>query len=188
MFQGELAAWGLGGPELWSDRLARSPLNRKLTCTVAGAELEGGRVRVRFAPLRGKHEIIDWIQFEPRGEPRAMNDVGRFLRILRAGRIRPPDDPYALGANPAQAAELLARCTGTALIVHVRTRIERTLTVWTEGSVETFERILDLDEQPDALLVRRTGGRSALRIPRDTVIRYDLKSDEQLEVTAVESK
>lgn len=166
--------------------MALRPTTRNLTCTVRSAELDGTRVRVRFKPLRGA-EVSDWIRFEPRGEPQVVNSVGRFIRILRAGRIRPPDDPYGLGANPSDAVRLLQRCSGARVKLKLRQRIEQTLSVWTEQGIDRFERVIDVEESADALVVRRTGGRSALRIPRSSVVRYELRSDEHLEVVAVES-
>ena len=167
--------------------MALKPLIQNRTCVLKDAEVDGGRVRVRYSPLRGSAEIVDWLVFEPRGQPQAVNSVGRFLRILRAGRIRPPDDPYALGAEPGRAADLLQRCAGTKLKLRLRQRIERTLSVWTEAGVDRFERVIDVDETRDALVVRRTGGRSALRIPRDSLVRFELTSVEKLEVISVEA-
>jgi hypothetical protein len=166
--------------------LALPRLIRNLTCVVKSAEVEGMRVRVRFKPLRGA-EVSDWIIFEPRGEPQVVNSVGRFIRILRAGRIRPPDDPYGLGANPEDAARLLQQCSGARVKLKLRQRIEKTLKVWTESGIDRFERVLDIEESPDALRVRRTGGRSELRIPRESLVRYELTSNEKLEVIAVEA-
>ena len=167
--------------------MAPRPLIRNLTCVVKDADVDGGRVRVRFSPARGSAEIVDWLVFEPRGEPQAVNSVGRFIRILRAGRIRPPDDPYALGAEPERAADLLRRCAGTKLKLQLRQRIERTLSVWTEAGVDRFERVIDVEETRDALVVHRTGGRSALRIPRDSLVRFELTSNERLEVISVDT-
>lgn len=160
---------------------------RNLTCTVQDAEVDGARVRVRFKAARRAMEIVDWISFEPRGEPHVVNSVGRFIRVLRAGRIRPPADPYGLGANPEDAAELVRRCRGTTVKLKLRQRIDRTLSVWTESGIDRFERIVDIEESGDALIVKRTGGRSALRIPRDSLVRYELTSDERLEVISVDA-
>ncbi len=160
---------------------------RNLTCVVQDAEVDGARVRVRFKAARSAAEIVDWISFEPRGEPHVVNSVGRFLRVLRAGRIRPPADPYGLGARPADAAELLRRCRGATVKLKLRQRIDRTLSVWTESGIDRFERVLDVEESRDALVVKRAGGHSALRIPRASLVRYELTSDERLEVIAVEA-
>jgi len=167
--------------------LALKPLIRNRTCVLKDATVDGGRVRVTFSPVRGSAEIVDWLVFEPRGEPQTVNSVGRFIRILRAGRIRPPEDPYALGAEPDRAADLLRRCAGTKLKLQLRQRIERTLSVWTEAGVDRFERVIDIEETPDALVVRRMGGRSALRIPRNSLVRFELTSDERLEVISIET-
>jgi hypothetical protein len=158
---------------------------RNLTCTVKSAEVDGARVRVRFKPLRGA-EVSDWIVFEPRGEPHVVSSVGRFIRILRAGRIRPPDDPYGLGARPEDAASLLQRCSGARVKLQLRQRTEQTLSVWTESGIDRFERVIDIQESGDALVVRRTGGRSALRIPRHSVVRYELVSQEKFDVVSIE--
>jgi hypothetical protein len=166
--------------------LARKPLIRNLTCTVSSAEVDGTRVRVRFKPMRGS-EVSDWIAFEPRGEPQVVNSVGRFIRILRAGRIAPPKDPYGLGASPDEAARLLQQCSGTKLKLKLRQRIEQTLRVWTESGIDRFDRVIEVQESADALVVRRTGGRSALRIPRASMVRYELQTNERLEVISIES-
>lgn len=165
--------------------MALPRLFRNLTCVVKSAELDGARVRVRFKPSRGA-EVSDWIVFEPRGQPHVVSSVGRFIRILRAGRIRPPDDPYGLGAHPEDAARLLQQCAGARVKLKLRQRIEQTLSVWTEAGIDRFERVIDVDETRDALVVRRAGGRSALRISRDSMVRYELVSDEKLEVVSIE--
>jgi hypothetical protein len=165
--------------------LALKPLTRNLTCVVTSAELDGARVRVRFKPSRGA-EVSDWISFEPRGEPQVVQSVGRFIRILRAGRIRPPADPYGLGANPDEAVRLLQSCTGARVKLKLRQKTARTLRVWTEAGIDRFERVIDVEESGDALLVKRTGGRSALRIPRQSLIRYELTSIEELVVVSVD--
>ena len=51
---------------------------------------------------------------------------------------------------------------------------------------EVFERVIDVEESGDALLVKRMGGRSALRIPRQSLIRYELTSNEELVVVSVD--
>jgi hypothetical protein len=73
------------------------------------------------------------------------------------------------------------------MILHVERRYERSLVIWTESGVERIGSVLDFTEEADSLAVRRRGGQSVLRIPRDTMIRYEAASTEYLQVTAVES-
>ena len=160
---------------------------RKLACLVSGAERDGTSLRVRYAPVRGQPaEIEDRIVFAPAGEVRTVESVGRFLRILRAGRVRAPADPYGLHDDLDTAADLVQRCRGAAVWVSVRQRFDRVLSVWTEAGVERISGVLDFREEADALAVRRRGGHSVLRIPRASLIRYESSTRERLEVTSID--
>jgi hypothetical protein len=163
-------------------------VQRKIVCVLSGADLEGETLVVRFSPVRGvPPEVVDRIAFGPDGDVATVAAVGRFLRILRAGRVRAPENPYGLHADLEQAEALLQRCRGAQMILHVERRYERSLVIWTESGVERIGSVLDFTEEADSLAVRRRGGQSVLRIPRDTMIRYEAASTEYLQVTAVES-
>jgi hypothetical protein len=112
--------------------------------------------------------------------------VGRLLRILRAGRLRPPAEPYDLGANPEHAADLVRRCLGASVDLHVRRRLERELWLWTEEGVRTIRGVLDCVDQGETLAVSRRNGAATMRIPRAHLIRFDLRSVEGLEVVSIE--
>ena len=162
-------------------------LKRKLACVVSGADTDGTSLRVRYAPVRGQTaEIEDRIVFAPRGEMNTIASVGRFLRILRVGRVRAPADPYRLHDDLDTAVDLVRRCRGAAVEVSVRQRFERVLSVWTEAGVERIAGVLDFQEEADALAVRRRGGQSVLRIPRASLIRYESSTRERLEVTSID--
>lgn len=166
--------------------LARS-LERKLSAVISGASVEGLGLSVRYSTVRGAaRELSDYFQLGPRGELPAVHGVGRFLRLLRAGRISAPEDPYALDDDLEQAALLVNRCRGAAVSLLVRTRFERSLTVWTEAGVDEFRRVIDFYEDDDGLAIRRLGGHSILHVPKQTLIRYAPSSHEYDEVISVE--
>ena len=153
-----------------------------------GVEVEAESVIVRFAPRRGHPaEIEDRIRVAPHGEMSAVYGVGRLLRILRAARVRAPEDPYSSCADPERAAELLMKCRGTIVDLHVARRYDRGLTLWTESGVERIGGVVDYVETSDALQVRRRGGRSVMHIAKDSLIRYELTSEEFYEVTSIEA-
>jgi hypothetical protein len=116
----------------------------------------------------------------------AIYGVGRLLRILRAARVPAPSDPYQWSASPEEAAALVERCKGAVVHLHLTRRIERVLTLWTEGGVERIRGVLDFTEQPDGLSVQRRGGRAVLFIPRKNLIRYEASSQESYQVSSIE--
>jgi len=140
---------------------------------VAGVEILGTGLLLHYTPLRGQaREIEDFICLGPRGELSAVQGVGRLLRILRAGRVSPPADPYALDDEIEQAVELVERCRGARVQLRVARRMERTLTLWTESG--------------DLLTVRRHGAQTLLQIPRRQLIRYAPSTREYLEVVSLD--
>ncbi len=168
--------------------MALSPLVRTIPAVVVAAETDGATLRVRFAPTSGNpNEIEDRIPFTPPGALAAVNGIGRLLRILRAGRIQIPQDPYKLGTQPEKALGLVRRCCGTLVHLQVTRRLERILTVWTDAGVERIRGVVDYTEEPDGLMVRRRGGQSVLRIPRKTLIRFSPSSREYFKVLSVEA-
>ena len=166
--------------------MPRATANKKLVCVLRDAELDGTLLRVRFTPVRGTPaELEDRIRLGPQGDISVVNGVGRFLRLLRAGRIKAPSDPYALHDDPERALALLRRCQGARVVLEVRKRIEMVISVWTESGVEKITDVLDFIEEPAALAVRRRGTQSLLRIPRESVIRYESKTLSSLEIVSV---
>lgn len=158
-----------------------------MECVVAGSEVDGAGLRVRLAPVRGStREVEDRIPFAPAGDVAVVAAVGRFLRILRAARVRPPRDPYRLYDDLEAAAALVERCRGARVRIEVRPSFDRSLTVWTDTGVERIAGVVDVNDEGDALAVRRRGGQSPLRIPRQTLIRYELSTTETLRVISVD--
>ncbi len=154
---------------------------------MAGAEVLGPALRVSFVPVRGyPAEIEDHVPLGPPGDIATVRGIGRLLRILRAGRVRVPPDPYALGADPERAAELVLRCQGALVTLEVERRIERTLTVWTDAGVDRIRGVLDYAEDDEGLSVLRRGGQRMLKFPRQSLIRFAPSSTDRLEVLSVE--
>lgn len=144
-------------------------------------------VVVRFEPVRGdRTPIEDRVRLEPRGEMPAIEGVGRILRILRAARVRAPADLYDLENRPEEIASLLQRCVGARLYLHLAKKIDRVLTVWTEGGVDRIEGVVDFGEDGEGLWIRRKGGQSLLRVPRGSLIRFASSSVPRPEVVSVE--
>ena len=142
---------------------------------------------MRFAPVSGRPpQIEDQIRFGPDGDLEVVNGVGRFVRILRIGRIRAPANPFELYRNLERAGSLIRCCAGTVVRLRVCRRLERVLTVWTEEGVDRIAHVLDFAEEDDALAIQRRGGQSVLRIPRASLIRYESSSSERLEIVAIE--
>ena len=166
-------------------RATRS-LTRRLTCVMTDSEIQGLDLVLRYSPLRGHPpEIVDRICFRPDVDEAVVRGVGRFLRLLRAARLRPPKDPYHLYREPQRVGELALRCRGTEVELELRKRFERALSVWTEAGVERFAPVVDFHEEGDALVVRRRGRQTALRVPRHTLIRYEASTLESYEVVGV---
>jgi hypothetical protein len=165
-----------------------SPVVRKLDACIAGAEPAPPGVLVRFTARRGAtRELCDLIPLLPEGTLSAVYGVGRVLRLLRAGRIRAPADPRQLGRDLAAAAALVDRCRGAPVILGVRRRLERAITVWTETGVERIERVVDFREEAGGLAIWRQGAHSALRLPRERIIRYTTSVTDALDILSIEA-
>ena len=154
---------------------------------MGGAQAAGASLRVFFVPLRGyPREIEDLIPLGPPGEIATIRAIGRLLRVLRAGRVRIPPDPYQLATDPERAAELVLRCQGARVDLEVEQRVERMLTVWTDAGVDRIRGVLDYSEDGEGLSVLRRGGQSLLKFPRQSLIRFAPSSTDRLEVISVE--
>jgi hypothetical protein len=165
----------------------KAPLERRMAASLIEAWAERGGVGVRYQSRAAGRELRDHLRFGPRGSLTALHGVGRFLRLMRAGRIRAPEDPYVLARDLERAAGLLNRCRGAELVLVVRSRWERALTLWTESGVQRIERVVDFHEEPAGLAIRRQGGSTLLRVPREQVIRYAATASESFEVVSVEA-
>ncbi len=165
--------------------MAKAP--SRIVARVVSAEVEGIGVRVAFEPDSGRPgRLEDHLVLAPEAELRAVQGIGRLLRILRAGRVAAPADPAELARDPERAAELLRRCRGARLRLRIARRMERVLTLWTETGVERIERVVDYEEAGDELAVRRRGAATVLRIPRRSLVRYAASTHESFEVTGIE--
>ena len=159
-----------------------------MAASLTEAFAERGGVGVRYqSRAAGGRELRDHLRFGPRGTLAAVHGVGRFLRLMRAGRIRAPEDPYALAADLELAAQLLNRCRGAELVLMVRARWERALTLWTEHGVQRIERVVDFKEDAGGLAIRRQGGASLMHVPRASMIRYAASTSESFEIVSVEA-
>ena len=160
---------------------------RKLDARIVAAEPCTEAVLVHFTAQRGAvRELSDHVPLGPPGSLAEVHGVGRVLRLLRAGRIRAPDDPQWLTRDPAVTAELLDRCRGAHVVLGVKRRFERALTVWTETGVERIERVVDFREEAGGLAIWRQDAHSAIRLPRDRVIRYATSRADALDILSVE--
>ncbi|MEX2204795.1 MAG: hypothetical protein WEF50_01045 [Myxococcota bacterium] len=154
---------------------------------VTAADAELATLVVRYTPLRGSPaEIEDRIYIGRPGEVAAVYGVGRWLRILRAGRVHVSGDPYELCRDTDRALGLLRRCIGSTVELLLGRRLERSLTLWTDTGVERIGAVMDFVEGTDGLVIRRRGGGALMYVERDSLIRYESALSERLEVISVE--
>jgi hypothetical protein len=114
---------------------------------VTAADAELATLVVRYTPLRGSPaEIEDRIYIGRPGEVAAVYGVGRWLRILRAGRVHVSGDPYELCRDTDRALDLLRRCVGANVELSVVRRLERSITLWTDTGVERIGAVMDFVE------------------------------------------
>ena len=151
-------------------------------------ELEGDLLVLRFAPRSGHtREIEDRVRLSAQGDMTTIHAVGRVLRLLRAARVRAPQDPYRLVHEREFALGLARRCLGTAVQLRLVRRLTRVLTIWTESGVQHIRGLLDCIETADGLSVLRREGRGALHIARRDLIRYETTTEEDFIVSSIES-
>jgi hypothetical protein len=161
--------------------------SRTIEAVLGEVSAEGADLLLRFEPVRGdRTPIEDRVRLAAPEEISTIRGVGRLLRILKAARVQPPADPYALARSPGLALELLRRCTGARVVLRVTRRIERVLTIWTDAGVDRISDVLDFEEDAEGLSVRRRGGQSVLRIPRRSLIRFASASRSRPEILSVE--
>jgi hypothetical protein len=164
------------------------PVRRKLPAVFCAAELDGDQLVLRFRP-RGGHppEIEDRIALGEGGQLATVYGIGRLLRLMRAARKRPPADPYALAHDHPRALELVRRCLGAEVQLHVHKRLRRVLTLWTESGIEQIHGLVDYRESPQGLSILRSGGRSTLQVSRHELIRFEASTEDDYVVIAVEN-
>ena len=154
---------------------------------VTAADAELATLVVRYTPLRGSPaEIEDRIYIGRPGEVAAVYGVGRWLRLLRAGRVHVSGDPYELCRDTDRALELLRRCIGANVELLLSRRLERSLTLWTDSGVERIGAVMDFVEGADGLIIRRRGGGALMYVARESLIRFESALVERLEVVSVE--
>jgi hypothetical protein len=154
---------------------------------VTAAEAELSTLVVRYTPLRGgPTEIEDRVYLGRPGEVAAVYGVGRWLRILRAGRVHVTGDPYELCRDTDRALELVRRCIGANVELRLTRRLERSLTLWTDTGVERIGAVVDFVEGADGLIIRRRGGGALMYVARDSLIRFESTLLERLEVISVD--
>ena len=154
---------------------------------VTAADAELSTLVVRYAPQRGiATEIEDRIHLGRPGEVAAVYGVGRWLRILRAGRVHLAGDPYEICRDPERALALVRRCIGASVQLVLARRLERSITLWTDGGVEHIGSVLDFIEGADGLLIRRRGGGPLMHVARESLIRFESTLLERLEVIYVD--
>lgn len=154
---------------------------------MVGAVAEADSVVVRFVTReRPSREIEDRVMLASADEVATVRAIGKLLRILRAGRVQPPPDPYALAREPESWAELLRRCCGSTVVARLSRRIESAVVVWTDSGVSRFDGVVDFREDELGLRLRRDGGGAWLRIPRSSLIRWSNDTREVPIVISVE--
>ncbi len=154
---------------------------------VTAADADLATLVVRYAPQRGgPPEIEDRLYIGRPGEVAAVFGVGRWLRILRAGRVHVPGDPYELCRDTDRALELLRRCVGANVDLLLARRLERSITLWTDTGVERIGAVMDFVEGTDGLLIRRREGGALMYVARESLIRFESALLERLEVISVD--
>jgi hypothetical protein len=166
--------------------LALRPLTRKIAAVVTAADAELATLVVRYAPQRGgPPEIEDRIYLGRPSEVAAVYGVGRWLRIMRAGRVHVAGDPYEVCRDTERALALIRRCIGASVQLVLARRMERSITLWTDSGVERISAVIDFVEGADGLLIRRRGGGALMHVARDSLIRFESAVLERLEVISV---
>ena len=169
-------------------RLGLAPPRTKLRAILSSVELDEDQIVLRFNPRAGHPaEIEDRVTLAPRLEMMTVYGIGRLLRLMRAARIKPPPDPYSLAVDRQRALDLMHRCLGTEVRLHVDRRLERVLTLWTDSGIERLGGLLDYTETPDYLSVTRRGARSVLHIAKRDLIRFEAATQTEYVIVSVES-
>lgn len=134
----------------------------------------------------GIDRVEDYADLGPALTIPAVNGLGKVLRILRAARIAPPQEPLELVGREERAAKLLARAVGTAFRLELRPRVRLRFIAWTERGVETVDDVSEVHEEADAYFVRRRDGRLPVRFDRAAVTRQCTESERWHEIVDIE--
>ena len=163
-------------------------IRKKLFAVLSDVELEDRGVLLKFAPSGGgPARIEDPVPLSAPGEMTTVYGVGRLIRLMRAARVRVPDDPYALALDRSRLLELLRRCVGAEVRLHVDRRLRRVLRLWTESGVQRIGDLIDWLETEDRLSIRRHGARDPLHVLKRDLIRYETNTEEEYVVVSIEA-
>ncbi len=146
-------------------------------------------VELCFRPLGTDplpEHVRDVADLGPAPSVTAVRGLGKVLRLLRAARLVRPEDPRHLFGRPDEAAALLERAVGTAVVLRIRPRSEVRFLAWTERGVEAIDEVSEVVEGEDGWLVLRRNGRSPVRVLRDAVIRTRTQCDTWYEVLDIQ--
>ena len=146
-------------------------------------------VMLSFRPERsrlGVARIDDFADLGPGLTIPAVGGIGKVIRVLRAGKIAAPPDPFDLVGDEEAAATLLERATGTLMRLELKPRFRLRFVAWTESGVETVDDILEVREYQDAYHVVRKGARVPARFERDAVVRHSTEQDSWWEIVDIE--
>lgn len=161
--------------------------------TPAAPEVEGEpapcAVVLHFRPDRARLEVEqvdDHASLGPELDIPAVAGLGKVMRILRAARVSAGGDIESILGRRDHILELLARASGTMLVLELRPRSRVRFTAWTDAGVETVDDVNEVLEAPDAWLVTRQRGRFPIRVPRDAVIRQRTDCERWYEVLEIE--
>lgn len=146
-------------------------------------------VELSFRPLRADSlptPVRDVADLGPEPSVTTVRGLGKVLRLLRAARLARPEDPRHLLGRPGEAAALLERALGTAVVLRLRPRAEVRFLAWTDRGVESIDEVSEVLEGGDAWLVLRRNGRAPVRVARDSVIRTRTQCDTWYEVLDIQ--
>lgn len=146
-------------------------------------------LKLAFRPVvarLGVTVIEDWAELHPDRDIPAVAGLGKILRLLRAARVSPPEDPSLLVGDAPAASRLLERAFGTTVRLQLRRRSRLRFHVWTEEGRECIDHVSEVREHEDAYLVSRRGMRFPVRYPRSEVIRQHTECETWFEVLDIE--
>jgi hypothetical protein len=146
-------------------------------------------LRLGFEPTPGRglpDRIEDLAALGPELDLASVRGVGKVLRLLRAARLSAPDDPRLLLGRVHATCVQLERALGTAVMLHLRSRVRVRFRAWTESGVEEVEDVAEVVEESDAYWVRRQGGMLPVRLPRNQIVRTLTDRETCFEVLHIE--
>ena len=156
---------------------------------IPGRVAERVGVTLCFRPVTsrlGVDLIEDWAELGPELSVPAVAGLGRVLRVLRAARVRAPDDPALLAGDLDATVLLLGRAVGTTLRLSLRRRTSMRFLVWGEDGFQSVDDVADVREYDDAFVVYRRDQHFPLRFDRGSVLRQRTECDSWYEVLDIE--